>query len=81
MIEVSDGSLLRDTTVKFRIYAEAGTPVYVVVYLQHDIVLVHRDPNPADGTYPPPVTLRRGDILVLPAGGTNTVDIAVDRLL
>jgi len=81
VIEVSDSSLLRDTTVKLRIYAEAGTPVYVVVDLQHDVVLVHRDPNAGAGTYPPPQTLRRGDTLSLPTAGSDTVDIAVDQLL
>ena len=81
VIEVSDSSLVRDMTVKLRVYAAAGVPVYVVVDLQHDVVLVHRDPNPADGTYPPPAELRRGDTLALPAGGTNHVDVAVDQLL
>ena len=80
VIEVSDSSLLRDTTVKRRVYAEAGVPVYVVVDLQHDAVLVHRDPNPADGTYPPPATLGRGDVLALPAGGGHAVEVLVDRL-
>ena len=80
VIEVSDSSLLRDTTVKLRAYAAAGVPVYVVVDLQHDVVLVHRDPQP-DGTYPPPVTLRRGDTLSLPAAGGNAVGLPVDRLL
>ena len=81
VIEVSDASLLRDTTVKLRVYAAAGVPVYVVVDLQHDVVLVHRDPNPVDGTYPPPTRLGRGDTLALPAGGAVHVDIPVDQLL
>ena len=80
VIEVSDSSLLRDTTVKLRVYAAAGVPVYVVVDLQHDLILVHRDPQP-DGTYPPPAELRRGDTLALPAGGANVVEVPVDRLL
>ena len=80
VVEVADSSLLRDMTVKLRVYAEARVPLYVVIDLQHDVVLVHRDPLP-DGTYPPPVQLRRGDTLALPAGGANTVEIAVDRLL
>ena len=80
VVEVSDHSLPLDTTVKLRLYAAAGVPVYVVIDLQHDVVLVHRDPRP-NGTYPPPVQLRRGDTLELPAGGANAVEIAVDRLL
>ncbi len=80
VIEVSDSSLLRDLTVKLGVYAAGGVPVYVVVDLQHDVVLVHRDPQP-DGTYPPPVELRRGDTLALPAGPTGTVDVPVARLL
>ena len=81
VVEVSDNSLQVDTTAKLRIYAAAGVPVYVVVDLQHDVVLVHRDPTPATGTYPPPAELRRGDTLTLPAGGGNAVDVPVDRLL
>ena len=81
VIEVSDRSLLRDTTVKLRAYATAGITMYIVVDLQHDVVLIHRDPNSTDGTYPLPTHLHRGDTLRLPTAGAETVDIAVDRLL
>ena len=79
LVEVSDSSLLRDTTTKLRVYAAAHVPMYVVVDLQHDLVRVYRDPR--NGTYPPPQELRRGDTLALPAGGADHVDIPVDRLL
>jgi hypothetical protein len=80
VLEVSDNSLKVDTTTKLRVYAAAGIPVYVVVDLQHDVVLVHRDPQP-DGNHPAPAELRRGDRLSLPAGGVNMVDVDVARLL
>ena len=48
VIEVSDSSLWYDRTVKGRIYAEAGIPVYWVVNVEERIVEVYTSPNPAE---------------------------------
>lgn len=48
LVEVSASSLRTDLTIKAGIYGEAGVPVYWVVDLVHDVILVHREPA-ADG--------------------------------
>ena len=78
-IEVADSSLRRDRTVKLRRYALAGIPVYVIVNLVDDRVEVYA--KPANGTYPPPLDLRAGSVLRLPAADGTTVDVPVERLL
>jgi Uma2 family endonuclease len=49
LIEVSYSSLRRDSTLKRRIYADAGIAEYWIVDLRHNLVVVHRDP--VDGAY------------------------------
>ena len=46
VVEVSNTSLARDTTVKVELYAEAGHPEYWVLDLVHRRLLVFRDPYP-----------------------------------
>jgi Uma2 family endonuclease len=79
VLEVADSSLNRDLSTKLRVYAAAGIAEYIVVDLQNDIVIVHRQPQAE--TYTKIENLFRGDVLQLSAGGTNHVDIAVSVLL
>jgi Uma2 family endonuclease len=52
VIEVSGASSRRrDRVVKARIYARAGIPEYWIVNLDERLVEVHRDPDPATGSY------------------------------
>lgn len=60
VIEVSRSSLRRDRTLKRRIYAQAGVPEYWIVDLQHDLLIVHRDP--ADSSYRSIAHLQHGDV-------------------
>src|SRR5580692_16879 len=45
VLEVADSSLKQDLGMKLRIYASAGIREYIVVDLQNDIVIVHRNPQ------------------------------------
>jgi len=79
ILEVADSSLRRDLGAKLRTYARAKVPCYVVVDLQHDVVLVHR--VPVGDTYQDRIELRRGDVLELPTATSQPVKIAVDDVL
>jgi Uma2 family endonuclease len=79
VLEVADSSLNRDLNTKLRVYAAAGIAEYIVVDLQNDIVIVHRQSQ--GETYTKIENLRRGDVLQLSAGATSHVDIAVSVLL
>jgi Uma2 family endonuclease len=79
VLEVADSSLNRDLSTKLRVYAAAGIAEYIVVDLQNDLVVVHRQPQ--GETYTEIKDLRSGDVLKLSAGATNHVDIAVSLIL
>ncbi len=80
VIEVADDSLSRDLGTKLRMYARAGIQHYVVVDLVHNVVLVH-SAFAGSGTYHEPASLSRGQTLAIPTGGSQTIDVAVSRLL
>ncbi|MGD9632709.1 MAG: Uma2 family endonuclease [Pirellulales bacterium] len=63
VIEAAESSLPRDQKVKMPKYAAAGIPEYWIADLVHEVMLVHRDPQPAG--YGQIQTLR-GDDLVSP---------------
>jgi Uma2 family endonuclease len=46
VIEVSDTTLATDRGTKMPLYARAGLPEAWILDLQHDLVLVHREPTP-----------------------------------
>lgn len=50
VVEVSDTSLLYDTTEKRRLYARAGIADYWVVDINARLLIVHRDPQGGDYT-------------------------------
>jgi Uma2 family endonuclease len=76
LIEVADASLGTDRELKLPRYAAAGIPEAWLVALERDVVEVHREPGPAG--YREVQTLRRGDVLAVPVGGTS---FAVDDVL
>jgi Uma2 family endonuclease len=51
LIEVAKESLRFDTTVKMRLYAQAGIPRYVVVDVGNRTLIDHRHPNIPAGEY------------------------------
>lgn len=63
VVEVADSSLRYDLTRKAQIYADAGVPDYWVVDLQHDLVVMHR--QPADHGYAVVTEHRAGSIVPL----------------
>lgn len=79
VLEVSDSSLRRDLKTKLRIYARGRIPLYIVVDLQHDRVLLHRKPK--GDHYSDLVKLSPGETLALPAGAGKHVKIGVDQLI
>lgn len=79
VVEVADSSLRRDLGPKLRAYAAAAIAQYVVVDLQHDVVLVHT--LPSGSTYGSVTELRRGQQVGLTAMGGAVVQVSVDHLL
>lgn len=51
LIEVADASLAYDHEVKAPLYAQANLPDYWILDLQHDCLLVFRDPDLGAGRY------------------------------
>jgi Uma2 family endonuclease len=63
VIEVSDATLTEDRTVKARLYAQAGIPEYWVFDVQHQAVIVFREPH--DGRYTIELSASGNDILTV----------------
>ncbi len=78
-LEVADGSLEFDLTTKLRVYAKAGVPLYVVVDLRSDRILLHTEPT--SEAYTSVRQVGRGQTLALPTARANDVEIAADDLL
>ncbi|MCB9456606.1 MAG: Uma2 family endonuclease [Anaerolineaceae bacterium] len=45
VVEISDATLQRDRTIKLRLYAGAGIPVYWILNLPDQLLHVHTDPE------------------------------------
>ena len=69
VVEVADTSLVKDRTVKARLYARHAIPEYWILNLNDDALEVYRDP--AGDTYGSKVTLRRGDTVTPPKGDAS----------
>ena len=63
LIEAADSSLARDRKVKMPIYASADIPEYWIADLEHEALIIHRDPQP--GGYRQ-IETRSGDETVSP---------------
>lgn len=63
LIEASESSLPRDQKVKMPIYAGAGIPEYWIADLEHETLIIHRDPQ-LDGYRQ--IETRSGDVVVSP---------------
>ncbi|MDB5296202.1 MAG: hypothetical protein JWO31_2185 [Phycisphaerales bacterium] len=50
VIEVADGTLLADTSIKASLYAAAGVQDYWVLSIPDDLLIVHRRPIRSAGT-------------------------------
>ena len=76
VIEVSDTTLRRDR-YKLGLYAKAGVSELWIEDLQHDAILVYRDPG--SGTYRTSLELHRGDSISLAA--FPNISFRVDDLI
>jgi Uma2 family endonuclease len=63
VVEVSEGSLAYDRSVKARIYARAGIPEYWILNTKEACAEVCRDPHPAAGRYRTAFTVKSGETL------------------
>jgi len=77
LIEVADSTLSYDRDTKMPLYARGGVPEAWIVDLQHDALLVFRDPTPAG--YRMLLTLRRGERVSLVA--FPDWDLSVEEIL
>ena len=80
LIEVANTSLSRDRGWKQRVYARAGTPLYLIIDLLDRRVEVYRDPTvPADGGEPHyrgRTIFGEGDPIALPVAGLPPLVLA-----
>jgi Uma2 family endonuclease len=63
VIEAAESSLHRDQQIKLPVYAAAGIPEYWIADLEHETLIVHREPA---GTAYRTVETRQGDDVVSP---------------
>jgi Uma2 family endonuclease len=77
IVEVADSSLAFDQKVKLPRFAAAGISEYWIEDLQHDLLLIHREPRGT--TYDTVITLRPGDF-ISPAAFPD-VKFSVEELL
>jgi Uma2 family endonuclease len=81
VIEVADASIRRDRTIKQRIYADAGIPLYLIFDLPARSVEVRSQPVKGKGQYADTTILSRKEKLVLPAGTTKKLVVPVKQLM
>ncbi len=82
VIEVSRSSIFRDRVEKARIYAEAGIPVYWIVYVSKSTIEVFTDPaNGKKWRYKTVKQYGKADTVPLFLGGKKIADISVKELI
>jgi Uma2 family endonuclease len=76
VVEVAEGSLAYDRSVKARIYARAGIPEYWIVNLADASVEISRDPQPGAGRYRTGLTVKAGETLTASTVPELTLPVA-----
>jgi Uma2 family endonuclease len=79
LIEVADSFRERDTEFKLQLYAEAGIREYWVVDLVDNVILLNRDPDPAERRYRTSAVARRSETVAFEAFGGDL--FSVDEIL
>ena len=79
VVEISDDSLERDRTLKLRLYARAGIPVYWIVNLRSRIVEVYEAPSGA--AYARRAEFAAASDVPVVVGGRELARIRVDSVL
>jgi Uma2 family endonuclease len=77
VVEVADSSIAFDRDVKHRVYADHRVPVYWLVDLNREVVVIHT--HPATGRYTERLTVRRGQTLWL--SSVPGLEITVQEVL
>lgn len=81
VVEVADSSLAYDEKTKQRLYAASSLPIYVIVNLQDEAVVVYSQPIREEQRYREQVHYRRGEIVVLNLDELGQVSLSVDDVL
>ncbi len=81
VIEVSDTTLQRDRTLKQRIYAKAGVPVYWILNLSDRQLEVFTQPNMLKEIYEQNLIFREGESVKITLKGEEIGTILVNDLL
>jgi Uma2 family endonuclease len=83
IVEVADATLQRDQGIKKRIYARAGLPVYWVVNLVRQEVVVYTEPlaDATPPTYRQERVYRRGETMPVMLDGAEVGQVAVSDVI
>lgn len=81
VIEVADSPLAYDEKTKQRLYAASSLPIYVIINLQDEVVVVYSQPIPEEQRYGEQVHYRRGEVVLLNVGELRQVSLSVDDVL
>jgi Uma2 family endonuclease len=77
VVEVADSSVAFDRDVKHRVYADQWIPVYWLVDLAREVVVVHT--APAAGRYTSRLTCKRGQTLI--PSSVPSLEVTVQEIL
>lgn len=83
VVEVAEATLRRDRGIKKRIYARASIPVYWLVNLVNQTVVVYTEPDPAASPpdYQRHKVYRRGEQIPVVVDGAVIGQLAIDEIL
>ena len=81
VIEVSDSSLSYDLGEKLRLYASAGIPVYWVIDLVNETIVVLEDPDPTAREYRHRTLIHKGESVSLTLADGTVVTTPVESLI
>jgi Uma2 family endonuclease len=82
VVEVADSTLAQDRTIKQRIYARAGIPVYWIINLVDNQIEVYTQPiMGAEPGYPAPTIYKGDDLLPLVIDGQEVARLTARELL
>jgi Uma2 family endonuclease len=79
VVEVSDATLQRDQSLKLRLYAAAGIPVYWIMNLPEQRLEVYTDPS--EGSYRHHQNYAPGDVVPLILEGTEVAAVPLKDML
>jgi Uma2 family endonuclease len=81
VIEIADSSLAYDLGAKLRLYASAGIPVYWVINLLDEEIVVLEDPDPGASDYRQRTVFHKGESVSLTLADGTVTTTPVEALL